>query len=53
MQSETSRQDTDAAQEPRNRERRPDPFSAPLLALALCACVGSGALIALLIVMVT
>jgi hypothetical protein len=34
-------------------ERRPDPFSAPLLALGLCACVGSGGLLALLIVMVT
>ncbi len=34
-------------------ERPPDPFPAPLLALGLCACVGSGGLLALLIVMVT
>jgi hypothetical protein len=34
-------------------ERRPDPLPAPLLALGLCACVGSGGLLALLIVMVS
>jgi hypothetical protein len=49
---ETRRQNTDAPQS-RAQERRTDPFPAPLLALALCACVGSGALLALLIVMVT
>jgi hypothetical protein len=34
-------------------ERRPAPLPAPLVALAVCACLGSGGLLALLIVMVT
>ena len=49
---ETRRQNTDAPQ-PGAHERRTDPFPVPLLVLALCACVGSGALLALLIVMAT
>jgi uncharacterized OsmC-like protein len=49
---ETKRQNTDAPHLT-VEERRPDFAPGHLLALGLCACAGSTALLALLIVMVT